>query len=43
LRYAESLGLSISEVVNEVLKDHLHDYLKKKTTKLREALSAPVP
>ncbi len=43
LQYAEKLGLNLSEIVNEILADHLRDHLSKKTAKLREALTAPVP
>lgn len=47
LEYAEKLGLNISELVNNILEDHLRDYLSKeikdRQAALREALNAPVP
>jgi hypothetical protein len=44
LDYAEEkLGLNISEVVNEVLEQHLKTHLERKAKQLREALSVPVP
>ncbi len=47
LDYAQRLGLEVSQVVNDVLKEHLRPYLEKvrksKTRELREVLDAPVP
>jgi hypothetical protein len=43
LEYAEKLGLNLSELINEVLSERLHDVLKKKTEMLREALKLPTP
>ncbi len=47
LEYAQKLGLEVSQIVNEILSEHLRHYLTKiKQTKgkeLRAALDAPVP
>lgn len=47
LDYAEKLGLTMSEIINPILKEHLRDYLVKvkdtKAKELSEALNAPVP
>ena len=47
LDYAENVGINLSEVINQVLKDHLKPYLVKarddRLPKLREAMNAPVP
>jgi hypothetical protein len=43
LAFAERVGLSVSEVINEVLKQNLKHHLETKTKRLREALSQPVP
>lgn len=43
LAFAEQVGLNVSEVINEVLRDHLKKHLEAKTRQLREALNAPVP
>jgi hypothetical protein len=43
LAFAEKLDLNVSELINEVLKDNLRSHLERKTRKLREALSVPVP
>jgi len=54
LEYAETLGINISELVNDVLDKHLRDALikhvqsqkdeiERRRNKLREALNAPVP
>ena len=47
LEYAQKLGLEVSQIVNELLREHLKPYLtKKKQTKakeLRETLDAPIP
>lgn len=39
----KTLGLNVSEVINEVLEQHLRKHLETKTRKLREALSVPIP
>jgi len=39
----EKLKLNISELVNEVLDQHLRHHLEQKTKQLREALSVPIP
>jgi hypothetical protein len=47
LEYAERLGITPSQVINEVLEKHLRDYLlkirKEKATQMQQALEAPVP
>ena len=43
LEYAEKIGLSVSEVINDVLAKHLKDYLSEKTGQIRTALKAPIP
>ena len=43
LEYAERIGLSVSEVINDVLEKHLKDYLNEKTGQIKQALKAPVP
>lgn len=47
LAYASSIGLNASELVNELLRDHLRDRLeavrREQTAKLRAALAQPVP
>ena len=39
----ETLGLNVSELINEVLDKHLKKHMEEKAKKLREALSAPIP
>jgi hypothetical protein len=39
----EKLGLNVSELINEVLEQHLRHHLETKTKKLREALNVPIP
>ena len=47
LEYAQKLGLEVSQIVNELLKEHLKPYLTKmkqtKAKELRETLDAPIP
>ena len=43
LVFAEKLDMNVSELINEVLKENLKRHLEKKTQKIREALSAPIP
>ena len=47
LEYAQKLGLEVSQIVNELLKEHLRPYLTKmkqtKAKELRETLDAPIP
>ena len=43
LEFAEKIGVNVSELINEILKDNLKPRLERKTKLLREALSAPVP
>lgn len=43
LEFAEKIGVNISELINEILRDNLKPRLEKKTKQLREALTAPVP
>lgn len=39
----KKLGLNVSELINEVLEQHLKPHMEKKTKQLREALSVPIP
>ncbi len=43
LEFAEKIGLNVSELINEILKDQLKPRLEKKAKQIREAVSAPVP
>jgi hypothetical protein len=43
LEYCEKIGLSVSEVINDVLAKHLKDYLAEKTVAMKAALKAPIP
>lgn len=43
LEFAEKLGLNVSELINEILKDTLKPRLEKKVKAVREAAAAPVP
>jgi hypothetical protein len=43
LQYAEKLGLKINAVVNDLLREHLGEYLDKRKAELRRALNAPTP
>lgn len=38
LELADRIGLNVSELINEVLKENLKNHLERKTKKLREAL-----
>jgi hypothetical protein len=40
LELADNLGLNVSEVINEVLRDRFDDVLKRKSRKIQEALQA---
>lgn len=41
LRFADKIGLNVSQEINEVLKEHLARHLETKGRKLREALATP--
>ena len=47
LAYASSIGLNASELVNELLRDHLRarleDVRREQSAKLKAALAQPVP
>lgn len=47
LAYAASIGLNASELINELLRDHLRARLetvrREQTAKLKTALAQPVP
>jgi hypothetical protein len=43
LVFAEGIGLNVSEVINEVLREHLKKAIETKTKKMREQLAVPVP
>ena len=40
LELASNLGLNVSEIINEVLKDRFDEVLKKKSKKIQAALDA---
>lgn len=41
--FATELGVNISELMNEILRDTLKPRLEKKVKQIREAVAAPVP
>jgi hypothetical protein len=43
LELADRIGFNVSELINEVLRDNLSKHMKKKTEKMRQALSLPIP
>lgn len=43
LEFAEKIGINVSELINELLKDYLKPRLEKKVKAVREAVAAPVP
>lgn len=47
LEYAEKLGANVSELINEVLNDHLKPYVEKvaeaREKEIRKTLAASVP
>lgn len=43
LEFAEKVGLNVSELINEILKDTLKPRLEKKIKAVREAVAAPIP
>ncbi len=43
LDYAEQVGVNVSELINEILKDMLKPRLEKKIKTVRDLVSAPVP
>jgi hypothetical protein len=43
LEFAEKIGVNVSELINEILKDTLKLRLEKKAKAIREAVAAPVP
>jgi hypothetical protein len=43
LAFADKVGLNVSELINEVLDDHLKKHLEAKANKIREAVSSPIP
>jgi hypothetical protein len=43
LKFAESLDLNVSEVINEALSESAKRIIERKVRRLREALSVPVP
>ena len=40
LELADQIGFNVSELINEVLRDHLNQHMSKKTEKMRQALTA---
>lgn len=43
LEFAEKIGLNVSELINEILRDALKPRLEKKARAIREAVAAPIP
>jgi hypothetical protein len=43
LEFAEKVGVNVSELINEILRDNLKNRLEKKVKQIREAVAAPVP
>lgn len=43
LEFAEKAGVSVSELINEILADSLKPRLEKKIKAIREVIAAPVP
>lgn len=43
LDYADKIGLNVSELINNLLDEHLKPALEKAVRKLRSDLSSPVP
>lgn len=41
LELADRIGFNVSELINEVLRDHLNQHMTKKTETMRKALAAP--
>lgn len=42
LEMADRVGFNVSELINEVLRDHLPKHMSSKVEKMRQALSVPV-
>jgi hypothetical protein len=43
LEFAERVGVNVSELINEILRDNLRPRLERKVKAIREAVAAPVP
>lgn len=43
LELADKIGLNVSELINEVLREHLPKHMRTKADKIRQALSVPIP
>lgn len=43
LEFAAKIGVNVSELINEILRDNLKPRLEKKAKAIREAVAAPVP
>jgi hypothetical protein len=43
LEFAEKVGVNVSELINEILRDTLKPRLEKKVKAIREAVAEPVP
>lgn len=41
LEFAEKVGLNVSEIINEILRDSLKARLEKKVKQIRETVAAP--
>ena len=42
LELADKIGLNVSELINEVLREHLSKHMQTKAEKIRQALAVPV-
>jgi len=42
LKVADDLGMNVSQLINEVLEEHLRDHMKKKVERMRRTLSQSV-
>ncbi len=41
LELADKIGFNVSELINEILRDHLNQHMTKKTEQMRKALAVP--
>ena len=42
LELADRIGFNVSELINEVLQEHLPQHMRTKAEKIRQALSVPI-
>jgi hypothetical protein len=43
LEYAQTVGIDVSELINELLRDSLKPRIEKKLKSIRETVAQPVP